>query len=104
MTKADDIQRLVERIEFPTPAEMEMHLLRHPEDADYVVQMPGRGPVSPEEIWIEGLGVWLRTDGSYASADRARGGKHYTGEDRDRLARISAYWKAARITERTDDE
>lgn len=79
----------------PSAMEIEQHLLRHPEDADYVVQMPGGQRIEPEEIWIEGLGVWLRTDGSYASADRARGGQIFYGEDRKSLARVVAYWKTA---------
>ena len=80
----------------PSAAEIEMHILRFPEDADYVVQMPGRVPIDPEEIWIEGIGVWLRTDGSYASADRERGGTVFHGLERDQLARVVAYWKKFR--------
>lgn len=83
------------RASIPNAEEIEQYLLRHPEQADYVVQMPGWQRIEPEELWIEGLGVWLRTDGSYASGDRARGGVIFSGADKARLARVSDYWKTS---------
>lgn len=40
---------------------------------DFVLQMPQRVRVHPEEIWIPGLATWVRADGFSFCGDARRG-------------------------------
>lgn len=67
---------------------------------DFCVNMPGRTRVQPEEIWIPGLGCWLRADGSSALFDMARGWVYYGAFNRWRLRRAIAEFR--RLVDRID--
>jgi hypothetical protein len=52
---------------------------------DFCIDMPSGNRLVPEEVWIPGLGCWLRTDGTYASFDLARGGVRFRWHERIRI-------------------
>lgn len=65
---------------------------------DYVRQMPEGTKVDPEEIYIEALGCWTRTDGSTASFDMGRGYVSFDASDACAIRAACTDWshRAAR--------